>query len=673
MYGTYGNYDKPNKLEQSIITSTYTGEPAFTRRINFTYDTYGRLITEVSDTLTDFMVTKTYSQFNPFGLPQKVTVSADSVAPRETNYEYDSKSRFVTRVTNPLLQYIIKAYEPGTGNVKSETGIDQNTTTYQYDGFGRLCSTTNPQGKVIESLLGWDQSLAGGQNSLYYNVVKAGSTSPGVPDQYVYYDVLGREILSVKDGLNQPVYQVKEYDDDGTLKRASWPYYSGETLKWIYYYYDVFGRDSTIWNNGLNTSFSYSLGSTTVTNPAGQTKITKINPAGNVVQVTENNNNIITYSYHSSGQVKSIVSAGTTISMAYDNIGRQTSVTNPNSGTTTYYYNDLGELIKQHDALGNTVFQYNILGQPSSVTTSEGAINYVYVPSGNGVGQIQSVTGSNGVSNSYLYDSYGRMTRLTETITGDQSLVTEWKYDTWGRDSVITYPSGLAITNLYNPNGYLNEIRYAGSTLWKVNNVNSSGQPVNMSLGTSGLTKIIGYNSRGYVDSIRTGSATQKFIFNNYTGNLTSRTFKNPGSTLLSESFTYDNLDRLLTSQVGENPVISSNYLNNGNIESKTGLGFYTYDQTKKNAVTNLLGSYVNALDTITYNAFNMTSGITQGSSALQIVYGPDNMRVKTILTENQAVKTKYFSPGYEKDSTSSAERHIHYISSPFGLEAVLT
>lgn len=671
LYQASGNYGIANKVEKSIATSTYTGEPVFTRQMNYRYDTFGRLTAEVSDSTTTYKVTKTYSQFNPFGLPQKVIVSADSVSPRETNFQYDSKSRFVNIITNPQQQDITRTYEPGTGNVKSETGFDQNTTTYQYDGFGRLFSTTNPQGKVIESLFAWDQSLAGGQNSLYYNVVKPGSTTPGVPDQYVYYDVLGREILSVKDGLNQQVYQANEYNDDGTLKRTSWPYYSGESVKWTSYYYDVFGRDSTIWNNGLNTSFSYSLATTTVTNPAGQTKTTKVNPAGNVVQVTENNNNIITYTYHSSGQVKSIASAGTTITMAYDNIGRQTSVTNPNSGTTTYYYNDLGELIKQHDALGNTTFQYNILGQPSSVTTSEGAINYVYVPSGNGVGQIQSVTGPNGVSNSYLYDSYGRMTRLTETITGDQSLVTEWKYDTWGRDSVITYPSGLAITNLYSPDGYLNEIKYAGSTLWKVNNVNSSGQPVNMSLGTSGLTKIIGYTSRGYVDSIRTGSTTQKFIFNNYTGNLTSRTFQKPGSTLLSESFTYDNLDRLIKARVGQDSI-ECTYLTNGNIYSKTGLGIYTYDLDKKNAVINLSGTFSSTPSSISYNVFNMTSGITQDSSALQIVYGPDNMRVKTILTENQSVKTKYYSPGYEKDSTSSGVKQIHYISSPYGLEAIL-
>jgi len=671
-YGIYGNYGIANKVEKSIATSTYKDEPVFTRQMNYRYDPLGRLTSEVSDSTTNYKVTKTYSQFNPFGLPQKVIVSADSVEPRETNFQYDSKSRFVNIITNPLQQNITRTYEPGTGNLKSETGIDHNTTTYQYDGFGRLFSTINPRGKVILSLLGWDQSMTGGQNSLYYNVVKPGSASPGLPDQYVYYDVLGREILSVKDGLNQQIYQTKEYNDDGTLKRTSWPYYSGETLKWTSYYYDVFGRDSTIWNNGLKTSFSYSLASTTVTNPAGQTKTTKVNPAGNVVQVTENNNNIITYSYHSNGQIKSIVSAGTTISMTYDNIGRQTSVTNPNSGTTAYYYNDLGELIKQHDANGNTTFQYNKLGQLSSVTTSEGTINYVYVPSGNGIGQIQSITGPNGVSNVYLYDSYGRMTSLTETITGDQSLVTEFKYDTWGRDSVITYPSGISITNLYNADGYLNEIKYAGSTLWKVNTVNSSGQPVNMSLGTAGLTKIIGYTTRGYVDSIRTGSSTQRFIFNNYTGNLTNRTFQKPGSTLLSESFTYDNMDRLLTSQVGQNPVISCNYLTNGNISYKTDLGTYTYDPGRKNAVTNLTGSCANALDTITYNAFNLTSGITQGSNALQIMYGPDNMRIKTILTGNQSVRTKYFSPGYEKDSTSTVVKQIHYIGSPYGLEAVL-
>jgi hypothetical protein len=117
----------------------------------------------------------------------------------------------------------------------------------------------------------------------------------------------------------------------------------------------------------------------------------------------------------------------------------------------------------------------------------------------------------------------------------------------------------------YNADGYLNEIKYAGSTLWKVNTVNSSGQPVNISLGTSGLTKIMGYTTYGYVDSIRTGTSTQKFIFDNYTGNLESRTFQKPGSTSLSESFTYDNMDRLLSSQVGQNQI-SCSYLTNGNI-----------------------------------------------------------------------------------------------------------
>jgi hypothetical protein len=63
-----------------------------------------------------------------------------------------------------------------------------------------------------------------------------------------------------------------------------------------------------------------------------------------------------------------------------------------------------------------------------------------------------------------------------------------------------------------------------------------------------------------------------------------------------------------------------------------------TYDQIKRNAVINLSGTFSSTPSFISYNAFNLITGITQVSRALQIVYGPDNMQIKTIFTENQSV-----------------------------------
>ena len=239
-YEIHGNYGIPNKLVSSVDSSYLKNEPVYISKVSYTYDNYGKLLTQSSGTLTEPMVTQTYSQFNGFGLAQQVTVSATGVASRTTTFEYDTKKRFVTKTTNALGQFASKTYAAGTGNILTQTSIDNNTTYFQYDGFGRLISTTSPQGKIIVSAFGWDVSSVGGANSLYYKSIKPGTSTPGIPDQYVYYDLLGRELMTMKDGLTQPVYQKNEYNEDGTLLKKSLPYYSGETPKWISYLYDVY-------------------------------------------------------------------------------------------------------------------------------------------------------------------------------------------------------------------------------------------------------------------------------------------------------------------------------------------------------------------------------------------------------------------------------------------------
>jgi len=160
--------------------------------------------------------------------------------------------------------------------------------------------------------------------------------------------------------------------------------------------------------------------------------------------------------------------------------------------------------------------------------------------------QLQSITGPNGVSSSYTYDEYGRLNQSTEAIQGDQSFVTGYGYDDWNNNTSVKYPSGITLSNTFNTDGYLTEIRNSDALIWKLDDANSLGQPKQYSLGSSGLRTNFDYDTKGFVSKITTGLGEQSFNFDANTGNLTTRSFKktnNPAT--VSETFTYDNMNRL--------------------------------------------------------------------------------------------------------------------------------
>jgi hypothetical protein len=164
------------------------------------------------------------------------------------------------------------------------------------------------------------------------------------------------------------------------------------------------------------------------------------------------------------------------------------------------------------------------------------------------------------------------------------------------------------------------------------------------------------------------------YNFSGATGNLTSRS----GMIGQTETFLYDNLDRLTTVRQGSATVMSTSFSLNGNISNKTGIGNYSYG-TKPHFVsfvanTGNLISY--NPQNITYTAFNKVSGITekvgQDDCRLDIVYGPDRQRWKSTLKKNNvAVKTTIFAGDYEEITEGGATKYLYYISDGNGLAAV--
>ena len=680
IYGSFGNYGIANKVTSTTTTSVYGAEPAYSRSVSYSYDNTGRLLTETTDPQKDKAVTKTYSDFNNFGLPKQITLSANGLDSRTTTIKFDIYSRFVTRITNAISDSTSKVYDSGTGNIKSEKGIDGNITSYQYDNFGRLAKTITPQGNEINTSRIWDSQGVGSENSSYYTL----TTSPqhGIPDQYAYYDINGLKTLAKTTGFDgQPIQQRWNYSSGGVLTSTTYPYKTGDSVRFIKYYYDFYGRVRSEDNNGLTTNTAYINSRTEVTDPAGRVKSSTINSAGKVVMVNDVGTSI-NYTYFSNGEVKSVTTAGTIVSFGYDDYGRKTSASNPNSGTTSYNYNAYGELLSQTDAKNQTyTFHYDILGRMDRKVGPEGTTKYKYQPNGNGIEKVKLIKGPNETSQSFSYNAFGQLTGRTDTIPGTAALSTSFEYDTWGHNIGITYPSGVYITNSYNTDGYLTEIKNGTNSLWKLDALNAMGQPTMYSRGTSGSLKTnFTYNSKSYLTKIITGKCEQAFSFNATTGNLSSRSYIKTGaneSTRLSESFSYDSKDRLLT--YNRQPEGNSvQYDENGNISYKLDAGTYEYDGSKVNALGNITGnsgtiSHLN--QSIKYNSYNLTDSITEVPYKIEFIYGPDNQRAKTLLLsnhENDTLKTKYYSTGYEKEKTAAGTRELTYINSPYGLVAVI-
>ena len=299
-----------------------------------------------------------------------------------------------------------------------------------------------------------------------------------------------------------------------------------------------------------------------------------------------------------------------------------------------------------------------------------------------------TITHSNGTSVDYSYDALSRLTATTETIDGT-SYTHNYAYDYLGRLVHEQYPSGFAIRNQYNAEGFLNKItNNAGAPLWEATTVNEFGNFTGFVLGDNKLSCTQTYDALGFLTgksaiNHATPQATVQnlaYEFSQSHGNLNWR--KDLLVSGLEENFDYDTgtETKLESWQVVGSSAFTTNYDNSGNISSKTDAGTYAYNHpTKPHAITEITGntgSIPSLAQTIAYTAFNKVSTIGEGTYDMEFTYGQDRLRRVTKLYENSTLtQTKLFLGNYEKvtDETTSTEKEYHYLSSPSGLFAVVT
>jgi len=272
-----------------------------------------------------------------------------------------------------------------------------------------------------------------------------------------------------------------------------------------------------------------------------------------------------------------------------------------------------------------------------------------------------------------FFEKYSKNERIRYTIRGMK---------TRQQNKVVTYGSGVTLNATFGFDVYGNQVKVltASQTVWEL--ISAYGNRTTTLLGgTMTATKTL--DSNGFLTNLATvkteGPNIRDFgySFNSLTGNLNYRI---NGLTGQKETFHYDDLDRLTSMGEGtpEVETMAIGFLPNGNISSKTGLGTYVYDGFKPHAVA-LVDYNMNLMpstpQSISYTAFNKAECLKDTVDAidyqLDIMYGPDEQRWKSVLKSGTDVKTIIFAGDYEKVTEKGVTQELYYIGAPDGLAAV--
>ena len=416
--------------------------------------------------------------------------------------------------------------------------------------------------------------------------------------------------------------------------------------------------------------------------------------------------------------------AGNVVSMGYDTMGHKTGMSDPDLGSWTYVVDAAGHTRKQTDAKSQvTTFSYDPLDRLTERLEPDLDSRWTFDTAANGVGKLAesytwiAATSTKDYRQVYAYDSLGRQSSATTTLDWDYTELDT--YDSFGRLATVTHrrsavgaanvannPTGtgggtafvpipidddLSIvipvkTNVgtgqfglpeiqytlgYNSRGAVSSVMRGATTLWTLNTQDASGRTTLATLG-SGLMMATRYNAyTAFLEAIQTGpnngsggvNASIQSDSYDYdpVGNLLHRYWlPASGAAAMSETFTYDALDRMQTSQVGGLDLKNFGYDALGNIASKTNVGSYAYpaaNTARPHLVSSITGTVVGLTNPgFTYDADgNTLSGLnrsyawsaanlplsidqlsdgTQASATLrhEFLYGPERQRTREIV-----------------------------------------
>jgi len=546
----------------------------------------------------------------------------------------------------------------------------------------------------------------------YYRIDQSNRDSAGTQLNWVatFHDPWDRMVDRA--ALNRDGNQVNErwiYDTMGRLSSQSTParLSAGDSFFYASFTFDLAGRvtqasrpvsDS---DPTAQTITTYYEGLTSrVVDALGKQNKQIANALGQVVRSIDPDNYYQNVDYDAFGNAVRVQdSAGATLQTGTYNVrGLRTASTNVDLGSWSYGYNALGEMTSYTDANSKTITQtFDALGRPLTRVMPEGggSITSTWTwgtsAGAHEIGRVKSQqisgTGIATYSETFSFDSLGRPSQTQYAENGNTYTVNQTYSTLTGFVDTLTYPtstSGYQLKLQYDyQNGALWKVKdyNAPSTVfWQANAANARGQVTEQVLG-NGLKTVRSFDQvTGWVDYIQTGPGGGTSVQNlaylwDKAGNLAQRQDNNQG---LTENAYYDNLYRLDYTTLNGSTNLDLSYAANGNIQSQSGVGTYTYHGTKLHAVASINtggGTWSFGYDnngnmtnrngtTLAWYASNLPKSITkdsQNSSTFQ--YTPSGQRWQHAYQAANVTYTHVYVGGLlEKVTEGSTVDWKHYL-----------
>jgi RHS repeat-associated protein len=680
----------------AVWPSGALAQTTLTRTSSFAYDAGTGLLTqEVIEPGTPSLRLQTDYTYDAFGNKTQVTVSGVGITTRSSSTSYAPSSgsingEFVTSRTNALSQTEAWQYHLSFGKPTSHTGPNGLTTTWSYDSFGRKTLEVRADHTQTKWAYQFCSGVNGGTAACVTGASYVVQTTPLAADgqtqngplAIAYFDSLDRQIAGDTQGFDGSTIRVStQYDALGRVRTKSRRYFvSGGTQQLTTYTYDGLSRVVTeSLADGHTIQHAFHGLVTTDTNQNNQTRTLTKNSQGQVVSVADAVGNVTTYYYDPFGNLLQTVdpTGKNVVVNTYDLRGRKTQSNDPDLGIWNYLYDPLNQLVQQTDAKSQTSqLTYDVLGRLTQRVEADMTATWTYDgisgPTPPSIGKLVAATatgaaaGSNGFQRTLTYDSLGRPSTVTTTIDGNPAYTARGTYDANGRLSQVTYPSGFAVNYGYTSLGYVQQITDAGSgqVYWTAN-ARDAELHLTQDTAGNGVTTARGFDApTGRLLSIVAGSGNGVANFSyayDGIGNVLSRA---DGYENVSETFTYDALNRLTSSTVNLSPtplVKTFSYDPLGNLLSKSDVGNYAYPEAgllRPHGVTSIDGGIVQSTftydpngnqtsglgRTVIYNSYNKPSSIQQGSLTLGFSDDVDHQRYKQTMMQGPTVTTtRYF------------------------------
>ena len=464
--------------------------------VTYTYDAYGNRTG-----------TTTYAGYGQMTTGTSWTAPGNGSTARTTTTTYDGTFHvFPVQVVNALGHREQAGYDYRMGTLTSVTDANGNTTSAQYDAFGRLAMLVKPGDNASSPTArfyyyDWEQPFR------YLIQQWSGGSGDIVRETSHFYDGLGQLVQTkVESGAWGTQNIVTDYRVDGLDRRIaqSQPRYVNETSSTFWTYtdpgpilyrpttttYDALGRplrltqpDGT-WSEhhyGVVVVNNAAWGYDDVVDPNRHRIQRRYDALGRLRQVIEIQGDCgnwgytcaapsttpwqvdttTSYDYTALDLLARVTDAyGNVTSMEYDSLGRKIQMTDPDMGTWSYSYDPNGNLQTQTDAKGQTLwFGYDALDRLREKRLGGAAgtllAAYAYdeaVP--NGLGRRTAMaTYANGTTQTSVrweYDARGRVALAGQHVQGISTQL-RYSYDSADRIQTLRYEeTGEVVSYTYD-------------------------------------------------------------------------------------------------------------------------------------------------------------------------------------------------------------------------------